>query len=74
MRNFLASGHGHGGPLLSSSPRTVLCRFLLFVDHFDNARGWRHGLVLGLGGLTLWLTVGKVALFEVCFVWLNLYK
>ena len=22
MRNFLASGHGHGGPLLSSSPRT----------------------------------------------------
>ena len=22
MRNFLAYGHGHGGPLLSSSPRT----------------------------------------------------
>ena len=43
MRNFLSSGHGHGGPLLSSSPRTVLCRFLLFVDHVDNARGWRRG-------------------------------
>ena len=22
---------------------TYFCRFLLFVDHVDNARGWRHG-------------------------------
>ena len=36
--------------------------------------GWRLGLVLGLGGITIWLTVGKVALFEACFVRLNLYK
>ena len=43
MRNFLASGHGHGGPLLSSSPRTVLCLFLLFVDHVDNTGGRRRG-------------------------------
>ena len=36
--------------------------------------GWHLGLVPGLGGLTLWLTVGKVALFQACFVRLNLYK
>ena len=34
----------------------------------------RLGLVRGLGGLTLWLTIGKVALFEACFVRLNMYK
>ena len=42
MSNLLAYDHGHDGCLLSSSPHTILSRFLLFVDHVDNARGRRH--------------------------------
>ena len=36
-RHLLACGHGPGGSPLSASPRTVLFRWLSFVDHIDHA-------------------------------------
>ena len=36
-------GYGPGGSPLSSSPSKVISSFLMFVEHVDNARRWRHG-------------------------------
>ena len=43
MRNLLAYGHRPGGSWLSASPRTVLSRFLSFVQHVQNGRQRRRG-------------------------------
>ena len=58
--------------------KRISCLLTMLRDEAAFRRLWMHGvalgLVLGLGGLTLWLTVGKVILFQACFVQLNLYK
>ena len=43
MRHLLAYGHRPGGSRLSASPRTVLSRFLSFVQHVHNGRQRCHG-------------------------------
>ena len=43
MRHLLAYDHRPGGSRLSASPRTVLSRFLSFVQHVHNGRQWRRG-------------------------------
>src|SRR5215216_4684417 len=43
MRHLLAYGHRPGGSRLSASPRTVLSRFLSFVQHVHNSRQWCRG-------------------------------
>ena len=43
MRHLLAYGHRPGGSRLSASPRTVLSRFLSFVQHVHNGRQRRRG-------------------------------
>ena len=58
--------------------KRISCLLTTLRDEAAFKRLWMRGVAPGpcpgLGGLTLWLTVGKVALFEACFVRLNLYK
>ena len=42
MKHLLAYGHRLGGSRLSASPRTVLSRFLSFVQHVHNGRQRRR--------------------------------
>ena len=43
MRHLLVYGHRTGGSRLYASPRTVLSRFLSFVQHVHNGRQRRRG-------------------------------
>lgn len=43
IRHLLAYGHRPGGSRLSASPRTVLSRFLSFVQDIHNGRQQRRG-------------------------------
>ena len=43
MRHLLAYGHRPGGSRLSASPRTILSRFLTFVQHVHKGRQQRRG-------------------------------
>ena len=43
MRHLLAYGHRPGGSRLSTSPRTVLSRFLSFVQHVHKGKQRRRG-------------------------------